>query len=231
MHHDRTFVSLATIIAVVGLTLAFATTASAQDRPGTGGKVFGLVGGSFGDGGTAVVTSGGAGVRLTRHLGLDLEVLHVSGLDLSEDDFFILPLTFAPPIDIEREGGLTAFLTKLNVDFPVGDRLIPFVSGGGGVAQLSEEISFDVFDIDDRNDTIDIPPQLRRRFGSGRPLIFPPNDITRSETGLVLTLEGGLDLRLWKGFTLGGGARWLRLLSDRGTFDFAQITSRVSYRF
>ena len=95
----------------------------------------------------------GAGVRLTRHLGLDLEVLYVSGLDLSEDDFFILPLTFAPPIDIEREGGLTAFLTKLNVDFQVGDRLIPFVSGGGGLGRLSEEISFDV---DGRNDTTDV---------------------------------------------------------------------------
>ena len=235
MHHDRSFVSLGTVVAVVVLTLAFAATASAQTRPGTGtgtgtgGKVFGLVGGSFGDGGTAVVTSGGAGVRLTRHLGLDLEVLHVSGLYLSEDDFFILPLTFAP--SIEREGGLTAFLTKLNVDFPVGDRLIPFVAGGGGVAQLSEEISFDVFDIDDRNDVTDIRQQVGRQFVSGRPLIFPPDDITRSETGLALTLEGGLDLRLWKGFSLGGGARWLRLLSDRGTFDFAQITSRVSYRF
>ena len=228
MHHARLFVSLGTLVAVTALTLAFTTTASAQVSPGTGGKVFGVAGGGFGDGGTAVVTSGGAGVRLTRLLGLDLEVLHVSGLDLSEDDFFILPLTFAPPFDIEREGGLTAFLTKLNVDFPVGDRLIPFVAGGGGVAQLSEEFSFD---LDDRNDATDTRQLLGRRFVSGRPLIFPPDGITRSETGLVLTLEGGLDLRLWKGFSLGGGARWLRLLADRGTFDFAQITSRVSYRF
>ena len=75
-----------------------AATANAQVGPEPGGKVFGLVGGSFGDGETAVLVSGGAGVRLTRHLGLDMEVLHVSGLDLSEDNVFILPLTFAPPI-------------------------------------------------------------------------------------------------------------------------------------
>ncbi len=172
--------------------------------------------------------SGGAGVRLTRHLGLDMEVLHVSGLDLSEDNVFILPLTFAPPIDIEREGSVTAFLTKLNIDFPVGDRLIPFVSGGGGIGRLSEEISFD---IDGRNDVTDVRQQIARRIGVLRPLIFPPNDITQSETGLVLTVEGGLDVLLWNGFSLGADARWLRLLADRGTFDFAQVTSRVSVRF
>ena len=228
MHRARLLDSPRRLATLVGLTLALASTATAQVGPVPGGKVFGLVGGSFGDGETAVATSGGAGVRLTRHLGLDLEVLYVSGLDLSEDDFFILPLTFAPPIDIEREGGLTAFLTKLNVDFPVGDRLIPFVSGGGGLGRLSEEISFDV---DGRNDTTDVRQRLGQLIGSRRPLIFPPDDITRSETGLVLTVEGGLDVLLWKGFSVGADARWLRLLAGRGTFDFAQITSRVSVRF
>ena len=143
MYHARLFESPRRLATLVGMTLALATTATAQIGSGPGGKVFGLVGGSFGDGEAAISVSGGAGVRLTRHLGLDVEVLHVSGLDLSEDDLFILPLTFAPPTGFEREGGLTAFLTKLNVDFPVGNRLIPFVSGGGGIGRLSEEISFD----------------------------------------------------------------------------------------
>ena len=213
---------------LVSVVLALATTATAQVGPGPGGKVFGLVGGSFGDGETAVSISGGAGVRLTRQLGLDLEVVHVSGLDLSQDDRFIFPLTFAPPFDIEREGGLTAFLAKLNVDFPVGARLIPFISGGGGIGRLAEEISFD---IDGRNNETDVRLRLGQRPRDGRPLILPLDDITRSETGLVLTLEGGLDVLLWKGFSLGADARWLRLLADRGTFDFAQVTSRVSLRF
>ena len=167
-----------------GLIVAVAGVAAAQEIPETGGKVFGLVGGSFGDGDAAVVTSGGAGLRVSPHLGIDFEVFHVSGLDLSEDRFFIQRLTFAPPIRVEREAGLTAFLTKLNVDFPVGDRMIPFISGGGGIGRLSEEISFDFAN------TIT------------RPLIFPPEDITRSETGLILTLGGGLDIRLWKGLTV-----------------------------
>ena len=156
MYNAPLFDSPRRLVTLVGLTLALATTATAQVGPGPGGKVFGLVGGLFGDGGTAVSTSGGAGVRLTRHLGLDLEVLHVSGLDLSEDNVFFLQLTFAPH-NIEREGGLTAFLTKLNVDFQVGDRLIPFVSGGGGIGRLSEEISFD---FDGRNDETDVRLQI-----------------------------------------------------------------------
>ena len=40
--------------------------------PDIGGRVFGIVGGSFGDGGSTIMTSGGVGLRLTRHLGLDL---------------------------------------------------------------------------------------------------------------------------------------------------------------
>ena len=236
MHRARLFVLLKRLPALPSLTLAVlamlmvlttATTVSAQVGPEPGGKVFGLVGGSFGDGETAVATSGGAGIRLTRHLGLDVELFHVAGLDLSEDNFFALPLTFAPPLDIEREGGLTAFLTKFNVDFPVGARLIPFVAGGGGIGRLSEEISFE----NGRRDAIASRERLGQLFGDRRPLIFPPADITFSETGLVLTLEGGLDVLLWKGFSIGGDARWVRLLADRGTFDFAQITSRVSYRF
>ena len=110
----------------------------------------------------------------------------------------------------------------------MGARLIPFVSGGGGIGRLSEEISFD---IDGRNDETDLRLQRRQRIGDRRPLILPPDDITRSETGLILTLGGGLDVLLWKGFSLGADARWLRLLADRSTFDFAQVTSRVNVRF
>ena len=51
---------------LVALTLLSAATnpAHAQDIPETGGRVFGLVGGVFGDGDTTVLTSG-AGLRVT----------------------------------------------------------------------------------------------------------------------------------------------------------------------
>ena len=61
----------------VAVTLAAVSPAVAQEAvPGIGGRVFGTVGGSFGDGGPTVMTSGGVGLRLTRHLGLDLELLY-----------------------------------------------------------------------------------------------------------------------------------------------------------
>ena len=81
---------------IIGLTavltaaaLGVATGAAAQTIPDTGGRVFGVVGGSFGSGGTALMTAGGAGLRLTRALGIDFEVLHVRTLDLSQDDGFV----------------------------------------------------------------------------------------------------------------------------------------------
>ena len=49
-----------------------------QDVPDTGGRVYGLVGGGFGDG-RFVATGAGAGLRLTPHLGLDVELTHLSG--------------------------------------------------------------------------------------------------------------------------------------------------------
>ena len=209
------------------LTLSLSTQVEAQTIPDTGGRVFGLVGGSFGDGGTAVLTSGGAGVRLTRNLGLDFEVFHVTGLDLSErDQFFIQRLSIAPPFNIKRDGGVTAFTSKITADFPVGDRLIPYVTGGGGVGHLSETISYNFGFPFPENPFIDLPILL-----SGRPLIFPPEPFEVSESGLVLTVGGGVDVRLWKGLALGGEVKWLRLLANRGDFDYAQVATRVSYRF
>ena len=211
--------------------IAIPTAADAQGIPNTGGRVFGLVGGSFGDGETAILTSGGAGLRLTRTLGIDFELLHVSDLELSDDRFFILARptlgALLPPFDIDHEGSVTAFLTKFTVEFPVaGNRLIPFVSGGGGIGHLSEEIEFGFNDSDSR-----FAGRLGPVFDEPRPAIFPPPHIERSETGLALTVGGGLDVRLWRGLSVGADVRWLRLLAGQDKFDFAQIASRVSYRF
>ena len=44
-------------------------------------SVYGLVGGGFGDG-TVVATGAGVGLRLTQHLGLDVELTHLSGANV-----------------------------------------------------------------------------------------------------------------------------------------------------
>ena len=63
------------------LALVAAPTA-AQQSLNVGGLVYGLVGGGFGDG-TFVATGAGAGLRLTPHLGLDVELTHLSGAAVS----------------------------------------------------------------------------------------------------------------------------------------------------
>ena len=214
------------------LILAGSGVAVAQPIPDTGGRVFGLIGGSFGDGGTTVMTAGGAGLRLTRQLGLDFEVMHIPELDMSDDDEFVIQrarpyVAIFPPITFDRDGSLTTFLTRFTVDFPVaGNRLIPFVSAGGGIGHLSQrtESRFDR----------DIPiaePLLNSANSASTRLIFPRPVFDRSETGLALTVGGGVDVRLWRGLGVGADVRWLRLLGELEDLDVANVVARVSYRF
>ena len=214
----------------VAVTLAGVSPAVAQEAvPDIGGRVFGTVGGSFGDGGTTVMTSGGVGLRLTRHLGLDLELLYVPDLDLADDRGFPIPLGrlfpagVVLPFDLDRNASVTAFLTKFTVEFPIaGGRLFPYLTGGGGVGHLSERVRYRPWG--------DIPILQVAELSSFF-LIFPPLAFETSETGLSLTVGGGLDVRLWRGFGVGVDARWLRVLASREDLDTAQVATRVSYRF
>ena len=136
---------------------------------------------------------------------------------------------FAPTFVVDRDAAVTAFLTKFTVEFPTaGGRLFPYLTGGGGVGHVSERIRYRLVDspfptlLDEATDLV-----VRRLI----PTIFPPRDFQSSETGLSLTVGGGLDVRLWRGFGVGVDARWLRLLASREALDTAQVATRVSYRF
>ncbi len=209
------------LLALVGLTLlsAAAGPARAQDVPETGGRVFGLVGGVFGDGDTTVLTSGGAGIRITPRLGLDLEVLYAPDLGLPTDLLVIQTFGVAfAPIEREERSRLVAFLTKMTVEFPVANgRVWPYLTGGGGVGSLRQTVTF-------RN----LPLPLAEGLG---PQIFPGPEIDITATDLALTFGGGVDVRLWNGLAVGGAVSYLRLFDDTDAFDFAFVTSRISYRF
>ena len=66
------------LVATAGLASTAGIAVAQQTVPDTGGRVYGLVGGGFGDG-TFATTGAGAGLRLNSHLGLDLELSHLSG--------------------------------------------------------------------------------------------------------------------------------------------------------
>ena len=182
--------------------------------------MFGLAGGVFGDGDTTVLASGGAGLRITKQLGLDFDVLYAPNLGLPNDvDFVIQSLGAAfAPVEREERSRLVTFLTKMTVEFPVANGMVwPYLTGGGGIGSLRQTVTF-------RNLPLPLAEVLR-------PQIFPGPVIDITATDLALTIGGGLDVRLWKGLAVGGGVRYLRLFDDTEGFDFAFVTSRISYRF
>ena len=153
----------------------------------------------------------------------------VSDLDRGDDRGFPIPLErpfpagVVLPFDLDRDASVIAFLTKFTVEFPIaGGRLFPYLTGGGGVGHLSERVRYRPWG--------DIPILQVAEPSSLSPL-FPPSASESSETGLSLTVGGGLDIRLWRGLGIGVDARWLRLLSSREDLDTAQVATRVSYRF
>ena len=243
------------VIWTAALLALVAAPSTAQPNSGPGGRVYGLVGGGFGDG-TFVATGAGAGLRLTRHLGLDLELLHLSGVETSgwatpwfggavagtvrgAVDSPALPIGF-DPLSI-RDGGqrrdVTTFLTRFSVEFPVADgRLFPYLTGGGGVGRVTERFRIVVDPIPwipleplgtQAVDHAPDGPNTMHFFESS----FFPSASEYSDLGLSLVLGGGVDVRLWRGLGVGVDVRWLRILRSVGALDTALVTSRVSYRF
>ena len=170
----------------------------------------------FGDGDPTILTSGGAGIRVTSLLGLDFEVLWAPDLGVPTDVVVIQTFGAAfAPVEREERSRLVAFLTKMTVELPLANgRVWPYLTGGGGVGSLRQTVTF-------RN----LPLPL---LG---PQIFPGPEIDITATDLALTIGGGLDVRLWKGLAVGGDVRYLRLFDNTEGFDFAFVTSRISYRF
>ena len=241
------------LLAMATITLTAVPAMAQPEVPDSGGRVYGLVGGGFGDG-RFVATGAGAGLRLTRHLGLDVELTHLSSNNNDETSRPWLggtsvfssnsttgaaavgyPLVGAgddylfPSIRYENHGrDVTTFLTKFTVEFPVADGLLfPYFTGGGGVGRVTERASVVIDSVPliswDNNQTA----AVMRFSGAG----FFPEPTVYSELGLALVLGGGVDVRLWRGLGVGVDIRWLRILRDYGAFDTAQVTSRASYRF
>lgn len=204
-------------VAAVWSLCTFAGIATAQLLPDAGGRVFGAVGGIGGDGDLAGVGLVGAGIRVTKHLGVDFEVLHTGDLGLPTGIDFVIQ-TFAPVERVERST-LTSFLTKMTVEFPMArGRVWPYVTGGGGVGSLHQTVAFRNLPLPSQGDIL-------------VPAIFPGPEFDTRSTDLALTFGGGLDVRIWKGLGVGADVRYLTLLNDAEAFDFALVLSRATYRF
>lgn len=222
--------------ALVFAVLALGSTAWAQALvPDMGGRVYGLVGGGF-VAGELVAVGAGAGLRLTQHIGLDVELTHLTGEDEQGWPWFGISTfgaheDYPPTVDIDElswYGGrseleVTTFLTRFVVEFPVDEgRLFPFLAGGGGLGRVvrHESFPFPIPFLPIPETGLPEDPTADLYFGGGR-----------SEVGLAVTLGGGVDVRLWRGLGVGGEVRWLRVSTWGRPVDVAQAVGRVSYRF
>ena len=232
------------LLAMATITLTAMPAMAQPEVPDTGGRVYGLIGGGFGDG-RFVATGAGAGLRLTRHLGLDVELVRLSG---NNNDASALPWLggisatsssvasgvaadgyLFPSIRYENRGrDVTTFLTKFTVEFPVADGLLfPYLTGGGGVGRVAERarVVIDAVPLVPWNDN-----QTATVVGLSGAGLFP-EPTAYSEIGLALVLGGGVDVRLWRGLGVGVDIRWLRILRNYDALDTAQVAARASYRF
>ena len=132
-------------VTVVAATACAAVAAAQTHVPERGVRVFGLVGGALGEG-TFLMSGGGEGLRLTRHLGLDLEMTHLTGeTDWDSRDALSIfnagragvPLLwnlehYSSFPGLYEDRSVTTFLTKFTLECPVADeRLFPYLTGWG----------------------------------------------------------------------------------------------------
>ena len=249
MRHPMRRLLLSTLGVAV---LTVAPSAAQQEVPDTRGRVYTLIGGAFGDG-PFIAAGAGAGIRLTPHLGLDLELVHLSGVggpERTDMAYFstgilegTIPFFGVGAFDRPRRD-VTTFLTKMVVEFPVADgRLFPYLTAGGGVGRVTERFGAG----DDLIpwvpvDSISNQPSPEHASGSDPGIVnsdtvyfFDRMTFPRlgdcSALGLALSLGGGVDVRLWRGLGVGVDVRWLRVLVNYDHVDTAQVGLSVSYRF
>ena len=200
---------LAVVLAIVGV---FSAPAHAQQ----GARVSGFYAGAIGEGQTNVEAGGSVGYRLTPRFGFDFEVLAFPDFEISDSG----------------EGGRgAAFLTNFTTEFPgPAAWLTPYIQGGGGVANLKFDSTFEYEDRDGRR----LPVPNRGRRGA-----FPivPDDMRvvrldgqRSQTSLALSVGGGIDFSIWRGLAIGPNITFMKLFGTQD-LDLTRIGVRTTYRF
>ena len=201
---------------------AFSHAAHAQD---SGARLTGFYAGTFGEGETNIAAGGSAGYRLTPHIGFDFEAFAIPDLEFDNTG---------------DSGRGVAFLTNFVAEFPSRARwLTPYVQGGGGVANISQS-RFSIADgrtpRASANDPRRDPRAPLGRFDNrGNPGGVPGANtipaLRGSETGVALTVGGGVDFTVWKGLAVGPNISYLKLFNNLTDRDLTRIGLRTSYRF
>jgi hypothetical protein len=203
-----------------------------------GPYVSGHVGVSGGDSGPAVAAGGSVGYVTPRRLGFELEITVTPGLDLGslgrrEDPPFaqLTPFPFPQPT-FEATGRLLTFQTNVTGALNSSSRLRVFVVGGGGMANLHQDIIY-------RIPGFVFPPFPPTLGGLNEPVVvftplefdFREERITRSENALCLNAGGIVEFALTARFGLGVDARYMHAFFAREGMDMARVVARARWQF
>jgi hypothetical protein len=214
-------VSLRRIALGLCLGLALAAPVEAQNPHA---YAVGEVGGSFGDGKLGPAVALGVGYMTPKNIGFEIEVAYVPDLDFDDPGF--PRIAIFPPIEIESTGRLISLQTNVIAVLPGGgQKLRAFVLGGGGVADVKQEIS------------IRSPLAFTPVFPGvpGLPPL-PPLSLTVSDeisdTNFVLTAGAGFDYEVTSRFGIGTTIRYQHVFGVAPqSLDMARAGIRARWRF
>ena len=212
---------------VVALLLLTAVSASAQP---TGPYVTGHMGLSGGDGGAAPAAGGSVGYMTPRRIGFELELSVSPGLDFGEGDLFrsrpIAVFSPFPAPTLDFSGRLLTFQTNVVAALNPNDRLRVFAAGGGGVAQLHQDILYrypDFVFLPDFTSIGLVPPSFDFEIAEQRS--------SRSESALCLNAGGLVEYGLSGQFALAADARYTHAFFNREGMHGARVTLRGRWLF
>lgn len=204
--------------------LAPPSVANAQTQSGAIANV--NIAAAAGDGTEGIAISGGVGYRFNRSIGFGIELTHLPSL---ESEFHRLyGGRFGGFDDDDDEGNATIFTTNVRVEIPTTmRRILPYVTGGGGVASVTEAYSV-IYALPAIEAT---SSSLSAIFPVPYPGILPgPSVIQNTTVAMALTLGGGASVLLTDHLSVDIDVRAFRFVSDTGR-TMGRFGVGASYRF
>jgi len=215
----------------VVLALMVSLPAAAQDR--SAAFVGGSVSAANMESRTDIAYSGSFGYRFSRVVSFVIEATAVPDIESSFPSYspYILSAGAPPPgstsvviypgpIYTNPDGRIVLFTNAARIDIPTtSTRVAPFFTAGGGVANVRSSADFGYYlplPLTPGGPTLPVRPVTQR--------------LTSSSTELVLTLGGGLGVRVASSLWLDADLRLFRLIGD-GDRNLGRFGVGVRYAF
>lgn len=172
---------------------------------------------------TEASIAGAIGYRVNRFLGFGVEVTSVpvvksdptalrSSTVIDSLGSAAVATSAAASTASGSDGRAAVFTTNVRIEFPATARFIPYLIGGGGVANIKDSF------------TVSAPPVVTV------PITIQAQPITQSSTSLALTVGGGMSVLAAAHLSVDFDLRYLRLIASRD-LNVGRFGVGFSYRF